>query len=94
MALVDLRVIHQGKPDLTLSGPHLGHALVLPELLHLLQGGCGEVLDNEALGPFGAPSLGQGLPLTEEDSCAVRFLCKPDDESTPSKGVLVQGPQF
>ena len=82
-ALEDLgRSIHQGEPDLPLRGPHLAHAVVLPQLLHLLEGWGGEVLDDEAVEAIrtGAPMGGQGLPLEEEDRCPEGLVGKSEDE--------------
>jgi hypothetical protein len=46
-----------------LRGPRLAHVVVCLQLLHLVESGGGEVLDDEAVEAvrIGAPSGGQGL---------------------------------
>ncbi len=74
--------IHQGEPDLPLCGPQLAHAVVRPKLLHLVEGGGGEVFDDEEVEVVraGTPGGGEGLPLEEEDCCPVGFVGESEDE--------------
>jgi len=81
-ALEDLgRGIHQGKPDLPFRGPHLADTVVRPQLLHLVESGGGEVLDNEAVAIRTGTTRGsQGLLLEEEDRSPEGLVGESDDK--------------
>ncbi len=83
--------IHQGEPDLPLSGPHLARAVIRPKLLHLVEGGGGEVFNDEEVEVVrtGTPRGGEGLPLEEEDRCPVGLVGESEDE-----GGWVRDPPF
>ena len=88
-----VRRVLQSKSDGALSGPHLGHSIIVPQLFDLLEGREREVLNNKVLLDPPSNLRRRGgrdcLPFVLEDDCANCLVRQLDDDRRREGAILI-----